>query len=145
MIALLIVAVGIGSYYLYLLLGPSSSNKTANSDMERLFQITKDGGGAVVSEIVDYTSADAEPGKTIKIKGEFQSGDPAQKDINGISYVYVIGVLREDNSLAKIWLTQAEYEKVKDLIAWEKGSVAPGQPVLITIARDSISIEKSEP
>lgn len=146
MILLFIVLLGLGSYYLYLLLGPSKSGKTGGSDSERPFLVTtgKDGDGKVVSKITDYTSADVESGKAVGIQGKFQSGDPVQEDINGVAYVYVIGVLSEDNSLAKIWLTQVEYEKIRNLVEWEKGSIAPGQPVLITITRDAISIEKSK-
>lgn len=144
-VILVVVSVALVSYYLYLLLAPTKSNKTAGSDVERLFQpsTNKAGGTKMISEVVDFVSADVEPGKTVKIQGKFQSGDPVQNVINDVSYVYVVGVLTEDGSLAKVWLTQTEYEKIQDLLKW--GTVFGGQSVRFTISRDLVTFEKFTP
>ncbi len=142
-VILVIVSVGLISYYLYLLLGGTSkANKIVNSDSERTIQSTKSGSGAIVSEIVDYTSAGVESGKTIKIQGRFQSADFAQKELNGIGHVFVVGLLKEDGSLGRIWLTAGEYEKLEGSLSY--GAVIPGQPVTFSISQDSVSFEKAD-
>jgi hypothetical protein len=102
--------------------------------------VTSDYGDSVITQVADLTSADVVSSKTVKVQGKFQSGDPIQKVIDGVNYVYVCGVLMEDGSLTKIWLTEPEYETIKDLLAF--GTVFQNQLVIFTVSEGSVGFEK---
>jgi hypothetical protein len=135
---LFLVLAGTGSYYLYLRLAPPKSATGVDLDAQRPFkQVTSDYGDSVITQVADLTSADVVSSKTVKVQGKFQSGDPIQKVIDGVNYVYVCGVLMEDGSLTKIWLTEPEYETIKDF-----GTVFQNQLVIFTVSEGSVGFEK---
>jgi len=144
-VVLVIVLVGIGAFYAYLVLNTSKSGKTLNTETARPFPIVQEvSNSSPVTKTQDYTSADSTAsGGILKIQGHFQVVDLGEKVINGITYTYVIGILDDNRNLSRIWLTANEYEEISKVLS--AGTIFQGYPVILTLSQNAVSLEKVLP
>jgi hypothetical protein len=154
---LVVILVGIGAFYAYLVLSrpkPKISVSTLNTKTATPYQnvqpvqsvqpIQKENGLPVDTKIHDYTTADsAASGGTLKIQGYFQSADPGEKVINGITYTYVVGILDDNRNYSTIWLTANEYQEISTAVSSD--DIWQGSPVILTLSQNSVSLEEAPP
>ena len=136
-IVLILVLLGLGIYLVYLKIKPSSSGVTnTTSETPRPFEKANQTDDPVVSKFAEHSVAGViKSGKTIEIKGRFQSVDNSKNEIDGVIYSHVIGILEDDGKLSKTWLTTDQYEPIKYLLV---NNMRIGEPVTLTIASNGV-------
>jgi hypothetical protein len=144
-IVLTVLLLGMGAFYTCVLFNSSQLAKKQNTGTSPTSQSgQKLNNKPIVTDIKDYTRADSaiSNGQTIKIQGQFQIIDPVNKVINNISYAYVLGILSDNNRLSKVWLTLDDYKQISQVIA---SGLTSGTPVLLSLTKTGISLEKTSP
>lgn len=130
---LILVLIGIGVYFVYIKLKPANVKRsTTTQETPRPFEnVNQTGATKVVSKFSDYTTSEAvKLGKSIEVKGRFQSSDSPNQELNGIVYSKVIGILEDSGSLSKVWLTTSEYEQISSIVST---NVRIGEPVTLIL------------
>jgi hypothetical protein len=146
---LLFVLIGLGGYYVYLVFNPLKQTENANGSIKNTPVVEETTpfeyvGSTHVPKITDLKSLDfTSSGDTVKIQGSLQAVDSAEKTINNVLYSYVLGILDDNGDLSKIWITANEYEVIKQDIPLGWG--IPGIPVVVTLSRNGVTLEKNLP
>src|SRR5688572_605065 len=101
----------LGAIYFYFTQGKTSTLTSTSPEVnqERPIGTPK----LRTNEETEYTYSSLKNSEdTISIRGFFQVAKPSQTFIDGATYDYVIGILGDDESIARIRLTSEEYEKL---------------------------------
>ncbi len=123
----------------YLYLTPKRSSPAVSSDNEARPIETP---ALHTNEVTEYTTAGLKGSDgPVSVSGFYQTIEPKQNVINGIAYPYVLGILGEDESIARIWLTDSQYINLNSSLTVNK--IGVGDRVLVKITKDMVTIEKS--
>lgn len=152
-VVLILIVVGIAGYYVYLL----STGQKMPTDIARVVNIAPVTGVKPIATtgpltetprpfistpkpdtnqdayiVTDYRSVDLAQGDAYFSQGTFQSADAEDEIVNGVKYVFVVGILTGNGHLARIHLTQGEYEnQMKDALT--SGAIGIGAKVVVTL------------
>jgi hypothetical protein len=144
-VVLVFVLIGIGAYYVYLKVKVPKSNKTSgisNTETATSFIFEQKTGGDL--KYKEYTSTDLRrSSEIVTISGRFQAVDTIKKEVDGVSYDYVLGILGNDGFFSRILLTSSEYQEIGKIFS--DGSMLMLRPVILTMSRDKITLERIEP
>ncbi len=91
----------------------------------------------VAYRVDDFFSSNLNPGETFTIQGQLQSAQPELININGIDFVFVMGVVRTDKTMVRIHFTQEEYDYVDPVL---REGVWTHQNVSISITEGNYEI-----
>lgn len=116
LIASVVIIVGLGVYFGYSYLKPKPQQQIA-LETSRPVSNEKPDNKRMTSKIGDVTTSGVTNDETLIIDGVFQIGDSEVKEIDGVRYVYVFGVLDKNGALSRVHLTEDQYNNLISTIA----------------------------
>lgn len=114
----ILIFISLSGYYLYTKISTPKPTVSAVSDEPREIPSAppKLTTSQVAYRVDDFFSSNLNPGETFTIQGQLQSAQPELININGIDFVFVMGVVRTDKTMVRVHFTQEEYDYVDPVL-----------------------------
>lgn len=114
----ILVFVGLSGYYIYTKISRPKPTVSAVSDEPRVIPSAppKLNTSQVAYRVDDLFSANLTESDTVTIEGQLQSAQPEQINIDGVDFVFVMGIVRSDKTMVRIHFTQEEYDYVDPVL-----------------------------